>query len=256
VAGRIRRHWKGLTVSVVVLLAILVVGVPYAYIHFVEGDQPAPLSLSDVPTASGTSVTTGTTGTAGSTAPTGATGGPAATPASVAGTWTVSNGSSAGYRVHETLAGQSTTAVGRTSAVTGSLTIGGTSVSAATFTVQMDKVTSDKSQRDDQFAGRIMDTSTYPTGTFVLTKPIDLGSIPAVGKTITATATGKLTLHGTTKPVTFTVEAKRTTTSIAVTGDITITYSDYGIDNPSFGGFVSVGSTGTIEFLLVTTKAS
>jgi polyisoprenoid-binding protein YceI len=249
VAGRVRRHWKGLTVSLVVLLAILVVGIPYAYIHLVEGDQPAPLSLSDVPSASSAPVASG------SAAPAGIAGSASAVPVSVAGKWTVSTGSSAGYRVHETLAGQSTTAVGRTSAVTGSLTIAGSNVSAATFTVQMAKVTSDKSQRDDQFAGRIMDTATYPTGTFVLTKPIALGSIPTVGKTITATASGNLMLHGTTKPVTFTVQAERTATSIAMTGDITITYSDFKIDNPSFGGFVSVGDTGTIEFLLVTKKS-
>ncbi len=53
-----------------------------------------------------------------------------------------------------------------------------------------------------------MDTAQYPTSTFKLTQPIDLGSVPADGKTITAKATGDLTLHGTTKSVTFEVEAR------------------------------------------------
>lgn len=239
--GRVRRHWKGLLAGAIALAAVLAVGVPYAYIHFVEGDQPAPLSLADVPSGSAPASTS--VGSNGAT-----------DTASVTGTWTVSKGSEAGYRVSETLAGQGTTAVGRTSKVSGSLTVTGSTVSAATFTVQVADITSDRSQRDEQFSGRIMDTARYPTATFTLTKPIALGSVPAVGRTVTAKATGKLTMHGTTNAVSFPVEAKRTASSIAVTGDIGVTYGDYDIDNPSFGGFVSVGTTGTVEFLLVTTR--
>jgi polyisoprenoid-binding protein YceI len=237
--ARARTHWKGTLVAGVLLLVALAVGGPFLYIHVIEGNQPAALSLNDVPTTSPGATVSATS---------------AATPASVNGTWTVSSGSQAGYRVHETLAGQSTTAVGRTSSVTGSLTIAGTTVSAASFTVQMGSVTSDRSQRDDQFHGRIMDVAQFPTGSFVLTKPIQLGTLPTIGTTVKVAATGKLTLHGTTRPVSFTMSAKRSATQIAVTGDITISYGDYGIDNPSVGGFVSVGQSGTIEFLLVTTK--
>jgi polyisoprenoid-binding protein YceI len=234
---RARAHWKRLLVAGVVLLVALAIGGPYLYIHVIEGNQPPALSLADVPDGA---------------SPTG--GGGSTGPGSIDGTWTVSAGSRAGYRVHETLAGQSTTAVGRTAAVTGSLTIAGKTVTAASFTVQMGSVTSDRSERDDQFHGRIMDVARYPTGRFVLTSPIHLGTLPPVGKAVTVTAVGKLTLHGTTRPVRFTMAAKRSAAEIAVTGDITIEYGDYGIPNPSLGGFVSVGSSGTIEFLLLTTK--
>ena len=44
----------------------------------------------------------------------------------------------------------------------------------ASFSVPMDTIHSDKSQRDAQFDGRIMDVAQYPTGTFTLTSPIDL----------------------------------------------------------------------------------
>jgi polyisoprenoid-binding protein YceI len=118
----------------------------------------------------------------------------------------------------------------------------------------MASVTSNRSQRDQQFDGRIMDTSQFPTGTFVLTTPIDLAKVPAIGKTVTVTATGNLTLHGTTRSVTFPISAKRTGNEIAAVGDIPITYGDYNIDNPSFGGFVSVGNTGTVEFLIIARK--
>ena len=239
---RARRHWKGAVSGGVVMLVLLVVGIPYLYIHVVEGKQPAPLALSDVPSLTGSTPDLSGSGT------------PSGKPGSIDGVWRVTEGSQAGYRVDETLAGQSTTAVGRTSAVTGSVTISGRFITAASFTVQMASVTSDRNQRDQQFSGRIMDTAQYPTGTFVLTKPIGLGRTPRIGKVITVQATGNLTLHGTTRPVTFSVSAKRTTDQIAATGEIPITYGDYNIDNPSFGGFVSVGSSGTVEFLLVLTR--
>lgn len=86
-----------------------------------------------------------------------------------------------GYRVQEALIGQQSTAVGRTSKVWGSITITGTSETKGSFTVNMASVTSDQSQRNAQFGGRIMDVSAYPTGTFVLTSPIELGTVPADG---------------------------------------------------------------------------
>lgn len=231
-SAALRRHWKGVVASAVVAIVVLAVGIPFVYIHFIEGPAPAPLSL---PTSSATPSTS-------TTAP--------ASSGRLAGTYTVGSGSLAGYRVHETLAGQSATAVGRTSQVTGSMTIVGHTVTAAKFTVDMTSVTSDRSQRDDQFRGRIMDVAQYPTGSFVLTKPIVLTRVPAVGAVVTETATGNLTLHGTTRPVTLTLHAERTATGVDVTGTTTISYGDFGIDNPSFGGFVSVGSTGAFEVLL------
>jgi len=163
-------------------------------------------------------------------------------------------GSTAGYRVKETLLGQSHTAVGRTTALTGSVTISGADVTAASFSVDLTQVKSDSSERDSQFQGRIMNTSKYPTATFTLTKPIVLGTVPADGTTITATATGNLTMRGTTKSVTLQVEARKTGTTIQVSGSTPITFSDYNIDNPS-GGPASVGNTGTLEFLLDLSQA-
>ena len=277
VAGRIRRHWKGLLASAVIAVVVLVVGVPYVYIHFIEGEPPAPLSLNDVAASSTTdgsgpaagvasnlepSDAVGTTGDASAGRPSASAAADPSTTASsttgptkdgLAGTWTVGSGSQAGYRVHETLAGQSTTAVGRTDSVSGSLTIEGTRITAAQITVQVADIASDNGQRDRQFVGRIMDAAQYPTATFTLAEPIAFESIPQVGDSVKATASGRLTLHGTTKAVTFPITVKRTSSGLAATGTIDIAYQDYGIDNPSVGGFVSVGDSGTIEFLLVAT---
>jgi polyisoprenoid-binding protein YceI len=169
----------------------------------------------------------------------------------VAGTWTVGSGSIVGYRVNEVLLGQNATAVGRTASVTGHLTIAGTAVTAAAFSVPMATVHSDKSQRDAQFDGRIMNVAQYPTGTFTLTSPIDLAPVPAGGVIEDYTAHGRLTLHGTTRAVTFTLSAERKGSQIEVSGDIPVLFSDYDIQNPSFAGFVTTQDHGLLEFLLI-----
>lgn len=228
------RHWKRWLAIAVAILAVGLVGGPYVYIHFVEGPAPAPLSLAATPSS-----TSGTGSTTGSD------------PASVTtdGTWKVNGDSVVGYRVKEVLFGQSNVAVGRTSQITGSISVEGTTVKSGTFTVDMTSVTSDESRRDGQFNGRIMETSTYPTATFELTQPIDLGSIPAAGEERTAQATGNLTLHGVTRTVTFTVTGRLSGSTIQVAGSIPVVFSDYNISNPSFG-FAQTEDNGLLEFSL------
>src|SRR5947208_15495152 len=153
-----------LVITGLVAIAILIVGGTYVYIHFIEDDAPDKFSLTS-------DDSTSTTASGASSSSTG-----------VDGTWTASSGSEAGYRVKEVLFGQDNTAVGRTTSVTGTVTIEGTKATAAKITVDLTKVTSDQSRRDAQFQGRVMDTATYPTATFELTEPVDFGSVPADGK--------------------------------------------------------------------------
>jgi polyisoprenoid-binding protein YceI len=233
----ISRQWKRWAIGALAGVVVLVVGVPFVYIHFVEGKAPAPLRLTTPATS-----TTVAAGTTGASVALGAT-------VAVDGTWKVTSGSQAGYRIKETLFGQSNTAVGRASAVTGTITISGTAVTAGSFSVDMTKVSSDRSQRDDQFQGRIMDTATYPMATFTLTEPIQLSTLPANGVQVTEKAVGKLMLHGTTGPVTATVTAQRSGTTIQVSGSIPITFADWKISNPS-GGPATTEDHGTLEFLL------
>ncbi len=236
-----RPSWVRWLVGIIVVVVVLVVGGPFVYFHFIEGKTPAKLSLSTTTTALAPS--------SGTTSPVNA-----ATSSPLTGTWTVGSGSTAGYRVKETLFGQSHTAVGRTTGVAGTITIVGTRVTKAAFTVDMATITSDSGERDNQFQGRIMDTSEYPTATFTLTNPIDLAPLPQTGVVKDYSATGTLTLHGMTKTVTIPLTAKRTGDVIAVQGILSITFSDYNIDNPS-GGPASVGNTGQMEFLVQLQKS-
>ena len=111
-------------------------------------------------------------------------------------------------------------------------------------------IESDDGRRDGQFRGRIMETDQFPTATFSLTSPIDFGALPADGEQITATATGDLTLHGVTREVTFELTAEATADRIGVLGNIPVLFSDYDIDNPSFGA-VTTEDDGLLEFVLV-----
>jgi polyisoprenoid-binding protein YceI len=153
--------------------------------------------------------------------------------------------------VKEVLFGQSATAVGRTTQVTGSFTVAGTTVTTGGFRVDLASVSSDESRRDGQFAGHIMNVSRLPTATFELTSPIELGTTTPS----TAKATGKLTLRGTTKPVTvdLTVKVGAGGTTAEIAGTIPIVFAQWGIPNPSAGP-AQTEDNGLIEFLLVTNR--
>ncbi len=246
-AARGSRRWIRWLIAGAVVLVVAVVGGPFVYIHFVSGSAPAPFSVRS---ASGATPSASAAGgqSAGS-------GNVAAAARSIDGTWQVAPGSEVGYRVKEVLFGQDNVAVGRSSDIAGQLTIRGTKVTAGTFTVQMATIKSDQSERDVQFNGRIMETSAYPTGKLTLTTPISLAPLPAAGVVRTYTAHGSLTLHGSSRPVTFPLTAKRTSAGIETSGSIPVLFSKWGIGNPSFGP-ISTQNHGLLEFLLTLRKAS
>lgn len=179
---------------------------------------------------------------------------PPASDSDVTGTWLATSDSTVGYRVKEVLGGVDTEGVGRTNQVNGSLTIQDTTLLSTVFEIDVASITSDSSKRDAQFAVRIMDVATYPTANFRLLTPIELGTIPADGQKITATAFGELTLHGVTNQVSFDITATIDNGIIGVLGSIDITFADYGIANPS-NGFVTTGDTGLLEFVLAFQKS-
>lgn len=227
------RNWKRWLVIAIAVGVALILGGPYVYFTFIAGEAPNPLALSSPsPTATG-SEGGGSTGTIGDRD----------------GVWAVSDASVVGYRVKEVLFGQSNEAVGRTTSVTGSVTVRGTTITEGSFTADLTTVTSDQARRDEQFHDRIMETATYPTATFRLTEPIDLGSIPAEGEERTYEATGDLTLHGVTRSVTFEVAGRITGSTFEVAGQIPVTFADWDIENPSFGP-VTTEDNGALEFSL------
>jgi polyisoprenoid-binding protein YceI len=242
-----KRHWKKIVGALVVIVA-LVVGGSWFYAKVIN-KAPAKASTSDLtealdkpvpPSGSGPSTTAANT--------------PPRAANDLTGVWRAVSTSLIRYRVDETINGFASTAVGGTNHVTGNVTIEGKQVRAAGFTVDTSSFTSDESRRDQQFRGRVMDVSKYPTATFNISSPIEFASVPAEGKTAQLTATGDLTLHGTTRSVTFDLVAMRKNGKIGVLGTIPIVFADFGIPNPSFAT-VSTNDHGELEFIIVLQKS-
>jgi polyisoprenoid-binding protein YceI len=248
---------------VAVLLAIVAAGAFGLWYLFLRPSGPAAVGAASVvvPTA------TAATSSAGSSASSPSSAGSASAPVSggVEGTWNVdtSIGSFAdfsdsfvGYRVQEELASiGGNTAVGRTPNVSGSMTVAGTKVTAASIEADLTSLKSDDDRRDGQLSRQGLETATFPTASFTLTSPIDLGSVPADGTEISVTASGQLTLHGQTKDVQIPLKAKLSGNTILVTGSLDIAFADYGISKPNSFAVLSIADTGTLELQLFFTKA-
>ena len=166
-----------------------------------------------------------------------------------------STGTYVGFRIREELASVGETeAVGRTPAVTGTVTIDGQTVTATTIEADMTAITTDIGQRDGA-ARRALDTTNFPTATFVLTEPIDLGADPASGEPVSATAVGDLTIHGVTNPVEVAIDAQLVGDTIAIVGSTDVVFADYGVNVPSAAAVISLDDFGIIEFQLFLTQS-
>jgi polyisoprenoid-binding protein YceI len=222
---------------------VLLVAALGAWYFFLRPAGPPPVSLGALPAAQA-SPAAGTS-----------------TPGALDGSWTLepssgsssgSGGSFVGYRVQEQLAGIGAhTAVGRTSDVTGSFTLRGTTVTAGSITANLATLKSNEPLRDAQLVHRGLQTASYPTATFVLTQPIALGGLPAPGVPVRADVTGRLTLHGQTRTVTIPVQARLAGRTVEVAGSLTIAFADYGIVPPTSFVALSVADHGILEFQLV-----
>jgi polyisoprenoid-binding protein YceI len=209
-----------------------------AYAYFFSGlrTSPSSLALSASPTA-------GSTPTAASTG--------------LAGTWKVTTGSLAGYRVQELFAGEASKhlAVARTSKVSGNLTLSGDSsgyqVSGITLNADLsglhsvDQVVGRNVTQRDGIVSRQLNVQQFPNARFTATSASVPGPIAA--SPVDVTAAGKLTIHGVTRDVTASAKAQVVGDRIELAGTMTITMTDYGVTPPQVP-FTAVDSTVTIEF--------
>jgi polyisoprenoid-binding protein YceI len=244
----------------IVLAGLILVGGYGVWYLFLRPAGPAAVGSTALPVPSAAAATASATA-ASSTSPASTSAGQAG---GIDGTWKVdtsitgSDGSTSfvGYRVQEELAGfGANTAVGRTSGVSGSMTIAGTQVTDATFEADLTGLQSDDGNRDRQLGNQGIQTNQFPTATFKLTSPIDLGSVPADGQEISVTAKGQLTLHGVTKDVEIPLKAKLSGDVIVVGGSLPIAFADYSIEKPNSFKVLSIDDTGTMELQLFFTKS-
>jgi len=228
---------------IVAALAVLLLGGFIAvYVAFFSGSSPAKLTLdAQVPTtaASGPGTATITT---------------TASPTGVSGKWSTASGSVAGYRVREKLAAlpAQSDAVGRTSAVTGTMTVaasGGT-LTARDLNIEVDltQLKSDETRRDNRIRTDGLESAKFPKSTFVSTSEVSVPADAATGKQFDVEVEGDLTLHGVTKRVKIPVQGQVTADGLQVAGSFEFPMSLFSIDPPNVGGFVTVEPNATLEF--------
>ena len=180
------------------------------------------------------------------------------------GTYTVQKGKStfAGFRIKENFTVAGHTAVVRTPAVTGSLTLQGTQIDGVSITADLTQLQNDDTQPPGVpgLGGRLislqsegLEIASFPDAKFVLSSPVTLTSAPKVGAVENVDAHGKLTLHGVTKDVTVPIQARWNGALIDATGSLPIRLADYSITAPS-RPFVTVSDSGTMEFELTFAK--
>ena len=257
---------------IVITLGIIfavVVGGYIAYDQVLRGDSVAALALPTPSSSETAAASTAPSNAASEPAPSAASSAAAATASTapvaaagdLAGTWNVTSGGQAGYRVREKLANlpAESDAVGRTDQVSGSITLettdATTTLSSGTITVDTTSITSDESRRDNRMRREGLETDAFPTATFTVTSPVEIPQAAIDGTATNVTLTGDLTLHGVTKSVEIPAQARLSDGTIQVAGSLSFPLSDYSITAPNVGGFVvSIADEGALEFLLIFAK--
>ena len=181
---------------------------------------------------------------------------------SLDGTWHVTandaKGSFVQYRVHEQFASGlvDNEATGKSTDVTGSMTVNGTTVSGIEVTANLAALKSDRDFRDNALKNRGLETDKFPTAKFVADGPVTLPSTPTKGQTVTVQVPGKLTLHGVTKSVTAPIEARWDGTTVqVVVKALPIRLGDYSITPPAGGPIAEVDDHGDLELQLFFAQA-
>lgn len=187
-------------------------------------------------------------------------------PTSIEGLWTVdtsigsfsfddATSSFVGFRIEEQLAGiGAATAVGRTPVVSGEIRIEGTTLTSARVEADFTAIVSNDSRRDRRIQSAV-ETDQFPTATFELSDPVQLGAVPAAGDTLSVTATGELTVHGVTNTIEIPLQAQLVNDVIVVVGSTDMVFIDYGVEVPSAPIVLSVEDHGIVELQLFLTRA-
>jgi len=185
-------------------------------------------------------------------------------PSSLVGTWKVAAGSEAGYRAKEKFINQpaTTEAVARTAKVGGSLTVSsngsGLIATKIHFTADLTALVSQDTyaqyqvyQRDFFVRNIYLETNRFPTADFAA------GSVPlpaSLTGSTTLSVSGKLNVHGVTKPVIARMQVQLTGNRVEIAGSINVDMRDFAIAPPDIS-FTTAEPQAVIEFRLLLDRA-
>lgn len=163
--------------------------------------------------------------------------------------------SEASYAVQETFLSQNlpNKAVGKTNAITGTFQFsmdGKPTGQVTNITVDLRTLKSDSDRRDNIIRTRWLESNTYPYAEFTST---DVQGVPesyTEGQEVSFKLLGNMTIHNTTKPVTFDVTGKLEGDTVTGTATTRLNMVDFGFEPPNIAGVVSVqdGVDLTINF--------
>tara|TARA_B100000945_G_scaffold82288_1_gene63467 strand:- start:9496 stop:10371 length:876 start_codon:yes stop_codon:yes gene_type:complete len=160
----------------------------------------------------------------------------------------------ANYRVTEQLARLSypIDAVGYTEDVSGSIYIDATGQPTleSLLTIDLSKLKSDESRRDNYLRGNALETDKFPQAFFLVNelKNLDMSDLTNLNSNdIEFQMAGDLTIHGVTKSKTWDVVAKSELGSIKGNASISFPFSDFDIDIPKLFFIISVEDKITLE---------
>jgi polyisoprenoid-binding protein YceI len=105
---------------------------------------------------------------------------------------------------------------------------------ALVVTVPLASVTTGMSLRDTHMHEKYLESAKYPNAE--LSVPRTALKFPSDGSSIEATAAGTMSIHGTSRPVSFHYKAQRSGAAYDVQGDVHVNMNDYGITTPSYLG--------------------
>ena len=167
-------------------------------------------------------------------------------------TLTITDGTTASYRVREQLAGIDfpSDAVGQSTAVTGTVVFnkdGSVDASQSKLTFDLRTLKSDQSMRDGFIQRRTLETDQYPTVEFV---PKSVKGMPnPLDGQIGFQLTGDMTVHGTTAPVTWQGIATVDNNNGVVAGRATteFKFETFGMTPPQIARVMSVNDSITLE---------
>jgi len=219
-SSRKRHPLRWILAGIVALVALAVVAV----VIFIKQPAPPPLTLPS--------------------------GGVSSPSGPVGGTWQVAAGSVAGFRIPESAFGISNNVVGRTTGVSGTITVFGGQVIHATFHIALLAI--EVSGKTEPQIASSLDTGRFPAATFTLAHPVPLGPAFASGATVRITAAGDLAMNGTVHEVQVTISARRDGSELQAAGSIPVPFAEWGINRPAGFGLVgSLADHGTAEFFFI-----
>lgn len=161
--------------------------------------------------------------------------------------------SQASYAVDETFLNRNldATAVGTTSAITGTLILTDGRISPSTVTVDLRTLKSDSDRRDQYIQRNTLETDKYPMAEFTITG-VD-GTSPRLdeGQTENVKLAGRMSIHGVEKPLVFDVRMTVHDNTLQLEGTTTFMMSDFELEPPNILGLISVREEVTLNVSLV-----